>query len=140
MAPMSTPAPDPLFPTTIAPEEVAALERVERDALLALYANAPAAVAQELGLAQRRIADGALTLSRKLDHIMLCRLQGFGVEVPASAAALDEAIAVFKDAGVKNWIVQLAPGAQALARLLAERGFERHPRTWAKFVFAGELP
>jgi hypothetical protein len=137
---MSTPAPDPTFPTTISPEEIAAMERIERETSLALYINAPAIVAQELGLACRRIADGALILSRKLDHIMLCRLQGFGVEAPASATVLDEAITVFRNAGIRNWIVQLAPGADALSHLLAARGFERHPRTWAKFVFAGELP
>jgi hypothetical protein len=137
---VTAPIPDPAFPTTIASDEVAALERVEREASLELYANASVNVAEELGLAHRRIADGALILSRTLDHIMLCRLQGFGVDVPATATALDDAIAAFREAGIRNWIVQLAPVADTLAMLLAERGFRRHPRTWAKFIFAGEPP
>lgn len=137
---MTAPIPDPAFPTTITSQEVAALERVEREASLELYANAPVEVGDELGLAHRRVADGALILSRKLDHIMLCRLQGFGVDVPATAAALDDAISTFRRAGIRNWIVQLAPTADTLAMLLAERGFRRHPRTWAKFIFEGEPP
>jgi GNAT superfamily N-acetyltransferase len=137
---VAEPVRDPTFPTTIASDAVAALERVEREASLEFYANAPANVAKELGLAHRRIADGALILSRKLDHIMLCRLQGFGMDVPATRDGLDDAISTFGDAHIRNWIVQLAPGADTLAMLLAERGFRRHPRTWAKFVFAGEPP
>jgi hypothetical protein len=137
---VTAPSPDPAFPTTIASDAVAALERVERNATLELYATAPANVADELGLAHRQIADGALILSRKLDHIMLCRLQGFGVEVPATATGLDDAISTFRNARIRNWIVQLAPTADTLAMLLAERSFRRHPRTWAKFVFAGEPP
>ena len=137
---VTAPVPDPAFPTTIASDAVAALERIEREASLELYANAPADVADELGLGYRRIGDGALILSRKLDHIMLCRLQGFGVDTPATAAALDDAISAFGEARIRNWIVQLAPGADTLAMLVAERGFRRHPRTWAKFVFAGEPP
>jgi hypothetical protein len=134
------PATDPTFPTTIPHETVAALERVERAANAALFAHAPAEVARTLGLAHRRVGDGLLMLSRLLDHVMICRVQGLGVERPATADALDEAVAAFRDAGIKNWVVQLAPGADALARLLAARGFARHPRTWAKFLYRADGP
>ena len=131
---------DPTFPTTIAPDQVVALERIERDITADLFAAAPPDVARQFELHHRRIDDGVWSISRVLDHIMFCRLQGFGVETPARSQALDDAIASFEAAKVKNWIIQVAPGADGLARLLAERGFERHPRTWAKFVFAGEPP
>jgi hypothetical protein len=134
------PAADPHFPTVVPRETVAALERVEREASAALFAHAPAEMVAKLGLHHRRIDDGLLTLSRVLDHIMICRLQGLGVEAPANAAALDAAIAAFRGAEVKNWVIQLAPGADALARALGERGFQRHPRTWAKFLYRGGPP
>jgi hypothetical protein len=133
-------APDPTFPTTIPRETVAALERVEREANAALFSHAPADAVRTLGLAHRRIGDGLLMLSRVLDHVMICRVQGLGVEQPATGAAVDEAIAVFRNAGIRNWIIQLAPGADALARLLAGRGFARHPRTWAKFLYGAGAP
>jgi hypothetical protein len=131
---------DPAFPTTITQDQVVALERIERDLTDELFAAAPPDVARQFELHHRRIEDGVWSISRVLDHIMFCRLQGFGVETPARGQALDDAIASFQAAKVKNWIVQVAPGADTLARLLAERSFERHPRTWAKFVFAGEPP
>jgi hypothetical protein len=112
-------------------EIVAALERVERDASAAIYAAAPDDVARALGLEHRMIDDGILSVSRTLDHIMFCRVQGLGVAKPARAATVDAAIAVFGRASVKNWIIQLAPGAGALERLLAQRGFVRHRRSWA---------
>jgi hypothetical protein len=131
---------NPTFPVTIPPEHVAALERIERDVTLELFDAAPPDFARDFGLSHRRIADGVWSVSRVLDHIMFCRVQGLGVQQPAKAAAVDEAIAAFDEAGVNNWIIQLAPGSDALAHLLAERGFEHHPRAWAKFVFEGLPP
>ena len=46
---VTAPVPDPTFPTTIASDAVAALERIEGEASLELYANAPVNVAEELG-------------------------------------------------------------------------------------------
>ncbi len=132
--------PDPTFPTTIPLETVAALERVEREAYVDLYTAAPAEFLREFGIEFRRLDDGFLMISRTLDHIMFDRVQGLGVERPARAEAVDEAVAAFGKVGVKNWIIQLAPGADALAPLLAERGFLRHPRTWAKFVYGADAP
>ena len=129
---------DPTFPTTILPDQIVALERIERDAIADLYAAASPDVAHRFGLQHRRIDDGIWSVSRVLDHIMFCRLQGLGVENAARAEAVDDAITSFETANVKNWIIQLAPGADVLAQLLAARRFERHPRTWAKFLFAGE--
>jgi hypothetical protein len=125
---------DPTFPTTILPDQIVALERIERDAIADLYAAASPDVAHRFGLQHRRIDDGIWSVSRVLDHIMFCRLQGLGVENAARAEAVDDAITSFETANVKNWIIQLAPGADVLARLLAARRFERHPRAWAKFV------
>jgi hypothetical protein len=131
---------DPTFPTTIPAEQIVALETIERDMTAELYAAAPPEVVHQLGLQHRRIDDGLWLISRVLDHIMFCRVQGLGVETAARAQTVDDAIASFDAAKVKNWVVQLAPGADALATLLAGRGFERHPRSWAKFVFGGEVP
>ena len=129
--------PDPTFPTTIPPETVAALERAEREATAALFAAAAPEIKRTLGLAHRRIEDGLWSISRRLDHIMFCRLFALGIEKPVRAAAIDEAIDAFEASGVKNWMIQIAPNTSPLPRLLVERGFSRHPRTWAKFLFEG---
>jgi hypothetical protein len=131
---------DPTFPTTIPPDQVVALERIEREAIAELYAAAPPDIVHRFGLQHRRIEDGIWSVSRVLDHIMFCRLQGLGVENAARAEAVDDAITSFETANVKNWIIQLAPAADVLAQLLAARRFERHPRSWAKFLFVGEPP
>jgi hypothetical protein len=131
---------NPTHPTTISLDEVIALEAIERDVTTELYAAASADVARRFGLQHRRVDDGIWSVSQVLDHIMFCRVQGLGVAQPARAETVDAAIADFEATNVKNWIIQLAPGADELARLLAARGFERHPRTWAKFIHAGDPP
>ena len=131
---------DPTFSTAVSANEIVALETIERDVTAELFAAAPADIMREFGLQHRRIDDGIWSVSRVLDNIMFCRLQGLGVAAAARAEALDDAVASFEAANVKNWIVQVAPGADVLAHLLAARGFERHPRSWAKFIFAGEPP
>jgi hypothetical protein len=131
---------DPTFPTTISPDQIVALERIEREVTADLFAAAPIDVTRQFELQHRRIDDGIWTISRVLDHIMFCRLQGLGVETTSRPDSVDEAIASFEEAKVKNWIIQVAPRADTLVGLLSARGFERHPRTWAKFIFDGAPP
>ena len=81
-----------------------------------------------------------ILICRALDNIQFNRLAGLGIEAPAQGQALDTAIAAFDAAKVKNWIVHVAAGADALAKLCAARGLKPHPRTWAKFVRDNAAP
>jgi hypothetical protein len=124
--------------TSVAPEIAIELERIERDAWADIYAAAPDDIRNALGISHRLIGDGVLLICRALDHIQFDRLGGLGVAEPARAETLDQAIAAFDTAGVKNWIIHVAQGASELGRLCALRGLTPHPRTWAKFIRGAE--
>jgi len=108
-------------------------EQIEADAYRDLIDAAPGEIRDKLGLEHHAIEDGTLFICRAVDHIMFDRVIGLGVKRAASSAALDRAIAAFDASGIKNWVIQLAPGATALAKLCEARGLVRHPRTWAIF-------
>jgi len=114
--------------------DILRIEAVERDAWLDLYAAAPRALRDRLGISHRRADDGALLICRGVDHLQFNRLGYLRLDQPARAETVDAAIAEFDAAGVKNWIVHVAKGADALADICAARGLTPHPRTWAKFV------
>jgi hypothetical protein len=115
-------------------DAVARIEAIERDAWLDIYEAAPAHVRAALGVAQRRLDDGALLVCRAIDHLQFNRLGYLGVTEPARAQAVDAALAEFDAAGVKNWVVHVAESASALAAICAARGLSSHTRSWAKFV------
>src|SRR5690349_15411505 len=115
--------------------DVARIEIVEREALADLFDAAPAEFAATYGISSRRLDDGLLMINRRLDAIVFNRIMALGVERPVRAEALDEGLAALKAAGVKDWCVQVPPGAGSLAAMLAERGWSRRPRVWAKFVY-----
>jgi hypothetical protein len=118
----------------IKPAQNAQNEAVERDAWLDIYAAAPPPIRSALGIVQRRVDDGALLICRAIDHLQFNRLGYLGITAPARAEAIDAALADFDAAGVKNWIVHVAQGADLLNTLCAARGLTPHPRTWAKFI------
>jgi hypothetical protein len=111
----------------------AELEAVERDAWIDLYAAAPEAVRQALGIDCRVLDGGALLLCRGIDHIQFNRVAALGVTEPARAETLALALAEFARAGVRNWIVQAPEQAVGLAEACARHGLQPHPRAWVKF-------
>ena len=119
---------------SVSPEIVHRLERVEREAIADLCAAAPDALRQSAGIAHEDIDDGAAIVCRAADVIPLNRLQGLGLEAPPRQEALDRALMIFADAGVANWIVQVAPYTEPFRELVIARGLVQHPRTWAKFI------
>jgi hypothetical protein len=110
------------------------IELIERDAWLDLYAAAPPDTATELGLSYDIKGDAALLLSRQLDAPVFNRLACLGVASPAQPEALDEAIATFDAAAVRNWVVQVPEGEKALGALCTARGLVPHQRVMAKFI------
>jgi hypothetical protein len=118
----------------IEPALVAQIEAVERDAWLDIYTAAPPPIRSALGIVGRRVDDGALLICRAIDHLQFNRFGYLGFAAPARAEAVDAALADFDAAGVKNWIVHVAQGADSLDCLCAARGLTPHPRSWAKFI------
>jgi GNAT superfamily N-acetyltransferase len=127
------------MPEDVQPADVSKIELVECEAVLDLYAAAPASVRSELGIEHRAVdGGGALLVCRGIDNLQFNRLVGFGVASPARAEALDGALAEFDRAGVRNWVVHVAEGTGELAGMCSARGLAPHPRTWAKFIRGGE--
>jgi hypothetical protein len=114
-------------------ETVVLHEQIEADAYRDLIDAASGDLRSELGLEHHAIEDGTLFVCRAVDHIMFDRVVGLGMRADPSPEALDRIIAAFEKNQIKNWVIQLAPGADALAKLCDARGFVRHPRTWAVF-------
>jgi hypothetical protein len=75
-----------------------------------------------------------------LDHAFFNRIVGFGVGEPATESMLDEAIAVFQNAGCRNFMAQVSALAQPAQcpEWLAARGF-KPSANWAK-MYRGNEP
>ncbi len=110
------------------------IERVERDAWADLYEAAPDHVRRGLRLEQRRIGDSLLLVCGGIDNLQFNRLAGLGVFEPARGEVLDEAIAAFEAAGVQDWAIHFADGAENFELASASRDLSPHPRAWAKFA------
>ena len=119
---------------TVSRDTIVEMERIERDVWIDMYASVSPQVRERLGVEQRALGDGVLLICRAIDHMQFNRISNFGVAAPARGEMLDAAIAAYDAAGVKNWIVHVAPGADELARLCHQRGLVAHPRTWVKFI------
>jgi GNAT superfamily N-acetyltransferase len=121
---MQTPHPVPPF---------ADLEAIERDASTSLYAAAPDAVREALGIEWSSLDDGALLMCRGLDNMQFNRVAALGLHEPARADTLRRALADFARAGVRNWIVQAPVQAIGLAEICATHDLRPHPLSWVKF-------
>jgi hypothetical protein len=119
---------------TISAADFRDIEIVERDAWLDLYAAAPPDAAAELGLAYALKGDAALLIMRSLDALTFNRLACLGVASPPRPEVLDETIAAFEAAGVRNWVVQVPEGEKSLEALCNARDLVPHRRVWAKFI------
>lgn len=114
-------------------ETVVLHEQIEADAYRDLIAAASIDAREKLGLSCHAVEDGTVFVCRAVDHIMFNRVINLGVTRDVTVSALEQAISVFGDSKIKNWVVQLAPGADALKKHCDARGLTQHPRTWAIF-------
>ncbi len=115
--------------------DVTAYEAVERAAAADFWAAAPPETRSAYGVTHRPIGDGVLLMAPGLDGSMVFnRLLGYGLAGNASEGDVDEAIASLEGAGLKTWVLQVAPTATALAAIAAARGLAPHPRPWVKFA------
>jgi GNAT superfamily N-acetyltransferase len=108
-------------------DDIAALERIEVETCRLCTEAAPDAVARGLGIGLRPLRSGLAVKASGVDIMMYNRVVGFGVETPANAADLDDAVAWYRAAGVPRMMLNLAPVAAPDPRgWLEERGFNLH--------------
>lgn len=124
----------------LTPEQVAVLnEYGEADAWANYYLCAPPEVARQLRIRVNRVGHLCLTTVAEFDWTFFNRILGLGIREPATERMLDECIALIENSGCKNYMAQVAPGAQPseLPAWLESRGFVRG-RSWAKFYRGNE--
>ncbi len=119
-----------------------ALEQIEIDAWREYCAAAPPAFAQAVGLETVECGGPLLALCRRIDHYQFNRLIGGGLGGDAEGASLDVAARRFREAGLKNGYLQVAPGPRAAALEGKARSLGLKPleRTWVKFLRGAEPP
>jgi hypothetical protein len=111
------------------------LEKIEIDAWRDYCAAAPAVFAENTGLETVELDGPMLALCRRVDHYQFNRLLGGGLGTDIEGASLATAAGRFREAGLKNGYLQIAPGprAAALALKAAALGLKPLERTWVKF-------
>lgn len=111
------------------------LERIEIEAWRDYCAAAPLPFAQAVGLETVELGGPLLALCRRIDHYQFNRLIGGGLGSDADGRSLDVAAARFREAGLRNGYLQIAPGprADALEGKAHGLGLKRLERVWVKF-------
>lgn len=110
---------------------------IEAAAFADLYAAAPPALRDRLGLRIERCADATLLMAPGLPATMFNRGIGLGNLHRASDVDLQQLCARYAAAGVGNWWLHISPiaAADGLAGLAAARGFTPAPRrSWVKLL------
>lgn len=115
-------------------------EAVEVAAWADMYAAAPQAFCEAVGLSCRRF-DSALAVSAaKIPDTQFSRAFGFGVDTPATERELDDVIAHMHATGAQKWWLQPSPDQADLIAGIEARGFAATPRPWAKLVRMLDTP
>jgi hypothetical protein len=111
------------------------LEQIEIDAWRDCCAAAPSAFAEAVGLETTDLGGPLLTLCRRIDHYQFNRLLGGGLGTDDDGTSLVVAAGRFRDAGLKNGYLQIAPGerAKALEEKARALGLKPIERVWVKF-------
>jgi len=130
--------PDTNFETrrALTREHLVAAERIERADWRDAYLSASPEMSDAFGMRFTRL-DGAVDVLQmtKLDMLMFNRVVGLGVEEPATEELLDQAIALFHEAGVPRFFLDVSPAARPifLNDWIAERGLSLF-NSWVKLT------
>ncbi len=120
--------------SSLTAEQVAWLvESAEAKAWMNYYTCAPLEFALKYGVGVQRVGSAWVTMVPGAHSWFFNRINGLGLDAPATEQALDEAITALQSAGCEQYIVQLSPLAQPprLADWLIARRF-RYRNNWAK--------
>jgi len=106
-------------------ETLRAAERLEADALADRARAAAGFDGNPLGVALDRVGDAVLTIYERLDHPLLNRVAGLGVDEPAFEVDVGSIIDAYRQRGLRRFSVTLAGIAQPpeLPAWLARAGF-----------------
>ena len=110
-------------------------ERVERDAWLDLFAAAPEACAQDLGISSRRVGEAGVLACRDIPIVEFNRAMCVGAVAPTTEAGLDEASAWLETNAAPGWALQVTPAAQTgtVRDWLHHHTMTASGTGWAKF-------
>jgi hypothetical protein len=120
----------------MSPEQLEELNEFgEADAQADYFLCAPAEFTRIFRLEAKKIGSTWVSMIPEYDHPLYNRILGLGVGEPASEDMLDEAIALFQQAGCRNYLAQVSPLAQPaqIPQWLAARGF-KPSSNWAKMI------
>ncbi len=117
------------------------VESGEFGAWMNYYTCAPLDFTLRYGVGVARAGSAWVTMIPKLDQVFFNRVNGLGLEAPATETMLDEALGVLDSAGCHNYMVQLSPAAQPpeLPGWLEARGLAFR-NNWAKMFRGAEPP
>jgi len=122
----------------VSPRDEACLaDRTEARAYADLYAAAPAALRDRLGLRVDQQAGVTALLAPGLPTSLFNRVIGLGLDAPATAADVERLRALYRGAGVGGWWLHWSPVALPAdgADWLAASGFVTPARrSWAKML------
>jgi hypothetical protein len=120
--------------TTVAsPSDYIAMERVERNAWLDLYAAAPSDAAAPVHW--KRADAGALIADRGVPGSEFNRCMSFGIDAPSTQSDLDQVIEWLDSHASPNWSIQVPPqhAEDEIAGWMQRRGLKPGGTGWAKF-------
>jgi hypothetical protein len=124
------------------PQEIARLvELGEGEAWAELLLSAPPDFAANFGIRVERLDSAIVLVAAGMDTMLFNRVIGLGVKEPATEKMVDAIVALYQNAGVSNFAIQVSPAAQppALPAWLQARGLQRRDN-WAKVYRPAETP
>lgn len=126
----------------LTPAQIAVInESIETEARVNYFLCAPPEFSRPFRLEIKRLGSTWVTMLPVVDHAMYNRILGLGVSTPATESMLDEAVAVFQNAGCKNYRTEVSPLSlpAQYPEWLTARGFKQGGRNWAK-MYRGNEP
>jgi hypothetical protein len=116
---------------------VSAVEAIERDAWLDIYAAVPPALAEEAGIKARRLRGLGMLANRGIGIAEFNRALGFGLSTVTQPSVLRPALEWLDANAGSAWVFQPIPGSEVAAEI-RRLGLEAVGNGWAKLV--GKVP
>jgi hypothetical protein len=92
-----------MFTETVSPEFAAQLESCELNAWVDMYGAAPTDFARQFQLEMIRVQNIVLTRCKTIPFIHFNCIKNLGMAEPATEALVDEIVAIYREAGMRNF-------------------------------------
>ena len=107
-------------------QEIAQLvEMGEGEAWADTFLAAPADFAANLGIRVERIGSAIALMTQKMDFMLFNRVIGLGVLEPATAAMVDDIVALYRQAGIQNFADHPNPSYHNMVHTGFELAYQR---------------